>query len=343
MTRTDGTQPRVDKYASPGRRWAKLAKNLIAALIVAGFCWYLWDHRADVGKTLQASPLQILGIVMLIMLGWAIAGTQTAIIYRSMRLRVTIWEGVMLTAAGGFGNYLPMRAGTLVRAHYLKEVHGLGYARFGGITGLRTLLTLIAAGVAGMLGLCAIALRQDGGGSPPLALFFGAMILLPISLMLVPLPKWSWMPLRLRGLAHDFSDGYDALRRQPWVGFSVVILFLAQYAALGLRFLISGSAIGAEMDVVVVMMMAPLAALTQFASITPGGIGLREAVMGYVAMSLGHSFADGVFIGAIDRALLLLVTGAFGGFAFYWLWRVIRRREDTPIAGDGVRMASSGD
>ncbi|MFN2203677.1 MAG: lysylphosphatidylglycerol synthase transmembrane domain-containing protein [Caldilineaceae bacterium] len=308
------------------QRWSVGLKNLVAWLIIAGFVWYLWDHRNDLTTALEASPLQIASIVALIFLGWLVAGAQTALIYRAVRLPVSLLEGVLLTAAGGFGNYLPMRAGALVRAHYLKEVHGLGYARFGGVTGVRALLTLIAAGGGGLIGLSAIWLRDHDGSSLVLVLLFLAMLGGPIALMLVPLPKWSWIPKRVRGIAQDFAGAYDELRRKPMVGFYIVLLFLAQYAVLGVRFLISGSAIGAHIDLIVVMMMAPLAALMQFASITPGGIGLREAVMGYIAMSLGHTFADGLYIGAIDRALLLLVTGIFGGMAFSLLWRAIGRR-----------------
>jgi uncharacterized membrane protein YbhN (UPF0104 family) len=326
--RVDHDNPVTNRIRLPGSASAVTGlgvwlKNLFALLIVIGFFWYLWDHRGDLATTLQATPLQILGIVALIFFGWLVAGSQTSLIYRSLKLPVSLWEGLLLTAAGAFGNYLPMRLGTFVRAHYLKQVHRLGYARFGGLTGLRSLLTLIAAGCAGLVGLGAIYTRDRGGGSLELAVLFFAMIALPIALMLVPLPKWPWIPRRIRGAAHDFSDGYEELRRQPRVGVYVVLLFLAQYALIGLRFLISGSVVGAQMDVIVVMMMAPLAALMQFASITPGGLGLREAVMGYVSMSLGYSFADGVFIGAIDRAVLLLVTGVFGGLAFALLWRVI--------------------
>lgn len=302
-------------------------KRLLALLIVAGFFWYLWEHRTDLLKTLDASPWQMLGIVALIFGGWLAAGLQAATLYRALRLPLRVTESVLLTAAGGFGNYMPMRAGTLVRALYLKEVHGLAFARFGGVTGLRTLLTLIAAGAAGLLGIAMIALRDGGRGSLGLTLLFLVLVVAPMLLMLLPVPTWPGASGRIRRMAHNFSGAYDTLRRQPLVGLGVVLLALAQYLLIGLRFVISGAAVGADMDLLVVMMMAPLAALMQFVSITPGGIGLREAVMGYVSMSLGYSFAEGVYIGAVDRAMLLAVTGLFGGASFARLWHLIGRKQ----------------
>jgi hypothetical protein len=308
--------------------WLNWLKTVVAWAIMLGFGWYLWLHREDLSTILSASPWAIALIAILIVLGWFAAAGQTLVIYRSLNIPLTLVEGLMLTTAGGLGSYLPMRAGTLVRAQYMKDVHNFSYLKFGGVLGLRSLLTLIAAGSAGLAGLLVLALR-DGTFSQEFALAFTLMVIGPIGVMLVPIPSWHWLPKRFQRLAENASNAYDELRRRPVLSIQIVGLLWIQYGLLGFRFIVSAMVVESALDQVVLMMMAPLAAVMQFAAITPGGLGLREGIMGYVSMNFGYSFSEGIFIGTLDRALLLIMIGTFGGLSLLQLWRIIIRSQRT--------------
>jgi uncharacterized membrane protein YbhN (UPF0104 family) len=307
------------------RSWKRLVQNLLGFLIVAGFALYLWENRDELGSALDASAAHIGALCVLVLLSWFVSGLQAVVVYRALSVRISVREGFMLTVAGTFGNYLPMRAGTVVRALYMKRVHGVGYARFGGITGLRTLLNVIAAGLVGTAGLIAIwAEGESGPGLLLVSVFVGFMIA-PILVMLIPAPRWEWLPQRLNRVAGDFTSAYDELRRQPVVAIQVVALLAAQYLILSVRFLVSANALGYEVALALLLLAAPLAALTSFAALTPGGLGLREAIMGYVTLTVGYSFSEGVFIGTVDRAVLLVMLAVVGGLIFLMLWRRIAR------------------
>ena len=86
------------------------------------------------------------------------------------------------------------------------------------------------------------------------------------------------------------------------------------------RFVVSADALELDMPLSSLFLMAPLAALMSYMAITPGGLGLREAVMGFVTTNLGFSFAEGMFVGAVDRAILLGIVTILGGLAFWVLW-----------------------
>ncbi len=307
------------------RRWLKLLRNSIATAIIAGFGYYLWMHRDAFGNALEASVLHIAVLVLLILVSWYISGVQSALIFRAVEVPLTMREGVMLTIAGTFGNYLPMRAGTLIRAYYLKERHGLRYARFGGVSGMRALLTIVAAGMAGLMGLLVASGSDDMRVSVELIAVFVSLMLGPLVIMLVPIPVARWLPGRMRQILLDVIDAYDTLRNRPKLGLFVVVLLLAQYLILGLRFVVSADAIGADLPLGFLLMMAPLAALMSYLALTPGGVGLREAVMGYVSLHLGYSFAEGLFIGTVDRAVLLACVALVGGATFFLLWRRLPR------------------
>jgi uncharacterized membrane protein YbhN (UPF0104 family) len=313
----------VNESKAPRARnsWKRGLKNFVAFLVVAGFLLYVWEHRTELIGTLDASPSHIGALCALVFLTWVFSGLQAVTIYRAVQVPISIGEGITLTVAGTFGNYLPMRAGTVVRAVYLKEVHGLGIARFGGISGLRSLLVIIAAGIVGLLGLIPIWVGSAWNATRELGVIFLLLVAMPVALMMIPCPRFSWLPQRLKQLTSDATGAYDELRRKPQVAVKVVLLLVAQYFTLGLRFVVSGNALGVDIPASSVLLMAPLAALMSFMAITPGGLGLREAVMGYVSLDLGYSFADGLFVGTVDRAILLTMVAPFGGLAFLMLWR----------------------
>jgi uncharacterized protein (TIRG00374 family) len=311
------------------RGWVRWLKNLIGSVIIVGFFYYLWQHRHELTQVYDISPLHILALVSLILITWLLNGLQAYITYRAAGTQISFSEGIMLTAAGIFGNSLPMRAGTVVRAVYLKHLHGLRFAHFGGIMVLRTILTITGAGFMGLVFLAVSWSTGDVRVTPELIAMFTSLALLPIILMLIRVSSWNrvwkWLPRRWAHIGADLTHAYETLRRKPLVSLTVVLLVQMQYVALGLRFIVSADAIQAELPMISMFILAPLASLMMFLAITPGGLGMREAVMGYVSWSIGFEFSQGVFIGAVDRAILLLMTAVWGGLSFAILWRRIGR------------------
>lgn len=161
--------------------------DLAAIVVVGGFAAFLWDRREHLGSVLDISPLQVASLCGVVVLTWLAVAGQNYLLYRASDIQVGFWECVVLTAGSGFGNYLPMRLGTLVRARYLKSVHGLGYARFGSVFGIRTILTLAATGVLGLAGTAVVGL-EGGRWSVELLLAFAFLILVPAVAWVVPLP-----------------------------------------------------------------------------------------------------------------------------------------------------------
>ena len=59
--------------------------------------------------------------------------------------------------------------------------------------------------------------------------------------------------------------------------------------------------------------------------IVPGGLGLREVVMGYVTLATGHDFNVGLFAGAMDRAVLLGLLCMIGPVSLVYVWGRLRQ------------------
>lgn len=301
--------------------WLTVAKNFVALVVLSGFLYYLWSHKEELKSAMDVSIRHIILMVLLILLSWYVSGLQSYLTYRAVNIPMTVMEGVMITIAGSFANHLPMRPGTIVGAYYLKARHGLKYANFGGIMGMRIFLTMIAAGLMGLTGILYIGITGDQEMQWGLVLVFFGIVCGPLFIMSLSIPGNDWMPEKMRKIVGGLFQAYDELRQRPKLVIYVIILLIIQYLILGLRFVVSADAVNADIPIEVLLMMSPLAALMSYAAITPGGLGLREALIGYVAMSLGYSFSDGLFVGTVDRAVLLVMIAIFGGASFMVIWK----------------------
>ena len=315
--------------SSRSRRWAGQAQNLFGLLVLAGFGYYLWRHRGQFASLLEVSPQEVVLLAVLVAATWLASMAQSYLLYQGSDLKIGFWESIMIGLAAGFGNYLPGRVGTMVRAHYLKSRYGLRYARFVSLSGMRTVLMLIATGLSGLVATVAITL---GGG--PLSV---QLLLLFLTFCVLPLVAWLWnppartdQPGRLRRILHDFGEGFAKLREKPSISVGVVLLILTQQATLAARFYVAERAMSGDGLVMLSMLMAPLAVLISFAAVTPGGLGIREALMGYATYATGASFEKGVFVGTVDRAVLLGMVAVFGGASFVVIWSRVRRTGERP-------------
>ncbi len=296
-------------------------QNAVAGGIIVAFGVYLWEYREKLLLTLDASIFHVAGLVLLITLSWLIAGAQVYLVYSAANVPLSRKEAVILNVAGTFAGYLPMRLGTVIRAMYLKQVHGLRFARFGGISGLRLLFILTTTGLMGLFGLALVWFQDSAAPTVQIFTLFSVLFIFPLLVSKIPLPRLAWLPLRIKTIVADLTDSFDELRRHPNLAAKVILLLVAQFLVLGLRFVVSADAMGMRMPVGMLLLLAPLAALISFTAITPGGLGLREGVMGFMTLNLGLSFSDGLFVGTVDRAVLLVMSAVFGGLAFLRIWR----------------------
>ena len=248
-----------DELTSEGRttrvRLLRWAHDLLAILVLLGFVAFLWERRAHLASLLETSVLQLCALAATVVLTWVVVAAQSFLLYRASGVAVGFGECVVLAVGGAFGNYLPMRLGTVVRARYLKVVHGLRYARFGSIFGVRTLLTVAATGALGLIGTVGVAL---GGGrlSPELLVVFGLLVLVPWLAWRAPLPSRSGDAGRARRTLNDLVDGARTLRQQPATNLLVLALIVLQQVTFALRFGLVLIAADQEPSVPVVLLLA---------------------------------------------------------------------------------------
>lgn len=299
----------------------RLLQNFVGIAILAWFGYYLWVNRIRLFSVIDFSLRDTLLLASLILFSWLLNTAQGIILYRSINIRVGFFENFLIFMTATVGNYLPARVGTLLRARYLKANYDLSYARFGSIFAIRTVFAFIAAGTCGIVATLWL-FTSEGRLSPELLCAFSLIAVLPIlcliwkSKRIIDNTSQHWIKSRFL----DFLDGFHELRGKPDTAAAVVALFLIQYATLSMRFYFSARLLSDSITFPLALLLAPLSSLINFTSIIPGSLGIREGLMGYATYAAGFQFSLGLFIGLIDRAVLLTLEALIGGPSFAWTW-----------------------
>ncbi len=304
-------------------RWRPWIENTLGLVIVVTTGWVLWRQRATFGELLDASWWDLGAMGALVLVGSVLSAAQSWVLFRAEGAPIGFGENFLLAASANFANYLPMRAGTVLRGTYMKQVHGLRYARFGSIFGIRAVLLVCACGLLGTLGTLGMWLFESRPAWFLLCLFVSIAVAAAIA-SLLPLPRMKGGDGRLPRIWNDFVDGFATARAQPQISLIVLVLVLLQQLTLGLRLLIGFDAFQAQASPWLLLLLAPVVMLISFVAFTPGGLGLREAAIGYVAFATGYDFNLGLFAGSLDRAVLLALALLVGTPSFLYVWRRLR-------------------
>lgn len=239
-----------------------------------------------------------------------------------VRLRFVEWYG-MLVFTNLLNLVLPARADMVFTAGYLKTMHGLSLANFAAMTYGNAVLFASVMVVEALLGLAYIA-WDIGYWSAQVMAFATVMGVLAMALLVLPA-----LPIcgdgRIAGGIRRALDGWHSLRQAPRL-----LPRLARHMVLGSLIFaawmyMSYRALGFDVDVARVLVAGVVVQLSFLLVLTPGNLGIREALTGFVSQLIGLGFSEGVIVTLLQRAVSLLVFCVVGGWFGLLLSRAVRK------------------
>jgi hypothetical protein len=310
-------------------RIINLLRHTISLALVAGLAYYLYKNWDVFRVSADISWLHILVIFVCVLLTWVVNSFKSLILLRMEKIPVTFLEILLIQSASHLGNYLPMRAGSLLRFYYFKKIHRLEFSRLGGLTALRLLILIAATGMMGCIGLAGLWGNNLPGTIFLWTLFF-SMLCAPVITWFLPIHKVDCPDTRFGRLTNTFLSGFITIKAQPRMAALIFGLTLCQFAILSLRLLVSFDAIQVFMSPWVLMILAPSVILISFVSITPGNLGLREWFIGFISLAAGYQLESAIFASTLDHAVILGVSFTFGGISTWLVWLRLQREAKKP-------------
>lgn len=159
------------------------------------------------------------------------------------------------------------------------------------------------------------------GRSVPPVLWLGGTALASVFMLWLTIPQWIILRLGRVGKILDlFSRGVKSLRSNKKclkkVAFYQLLLFCIGGGAIAVAYRSLHLQMGVLMGVVILVLNSFLSLV----NISPGNLGIREAVFGYLSELSGLSFAQGVAASVLIRAVGLVITYSIAPIAWYLLF-----------------------
>lgn len=287
-----------------------LIRPVLAYCIVAAFvilcAHYVFRHWNDFAFVTAVSFPAIVAAGLLVLCSYVLNAYQLSLFLRNFKVSLGFAELMALTTGMLLGNLLiPMRGGTGGLALYLKRVHDLDFGSFAAIyAGTAVLIALINSGLA----ITALVLLGwlHNFSHPTLSIFVVGIFACCLYLSLFP-PPIRWKRSGLLGLAFRAARSWHLLTRNRRLLLALALSFLAMAFSLMSAFYLIYWALGMPLSASAVLITSSLGNIANLIPITPGSLGIFDAVMIQVPQIFG-----------MDPARSIAATLVFRVLSFFW-------------------------
>ncbi len=324
----------------------KRISSLITLICLGLFALYFARNQEGVEALLriQAIYLALICVVNLVVLYFA--GLQMQRILHGFGKRMTTGEGFYLSVVATAGNSLiPLRAGTLIRAVYMRTYYQFSYANFLAVLSGSQILIYI---VNSLLALSALFwIRLHGGEiSILLALFFVSLFAVSVGLMFIRLPD-RVLPIdsknpvisRFARIIKEVMNGWTLLSRNRHLLRELLVLTVIGFLLLFLETYLEFQALGVNASSSQILLYSCLTSASLVIGLTPGALGVREAVQIAFSKVLGMSVTQILQVSLLERGLMLLVL-LFAFVAVRWFGPRSLREHEARMAANPLASES---
>jgi len=293
-----------------GPYWGRLARAAMGYAIVVAFlglsAYYVYANRQDFAFVASISLLETLAAGFLILACYIINAYQMDALLKHFGLSLHYLELMALTAVMLLGNLImPMRGGSGALAVYLKRVHGLDFQAFAAIYGGTAVLVALINAALAIVALTILALFH-GFIHPGLSVIVIALFVFCLYLSLFP-PPIRRETSGLLGLVLRAGHSWHLLTRDRRLLFSLACSLLIIACALTGSFYLIYEALGMPLSPSAVLITSSLGNVANLIPITPGSLGIFDAVVIQVPQMFG-----------LDPARSLAATLVFRVLSFFW-------------------------
>lgn len=298
------------KGAQAAMSGKRLWSIIVLVLVIAAIAWYLISQRQLLLALTQVSLLAITYLVggQFLFLGTNGLFLREFAIKFGVRLTPKEWFGLSVVTT--MGNYItPFSGGMIARAAYLKQRHGLAYAQFVTLLASSYLINFGVIGVVGALIL--LTLEEAIQFYWQVLVFFVAVAILMLALILFPTVRLPWKNRIARSVSVSLEGWMEVKSDQVLIA-KLVAYTLVNILLSGFSFWIAYDALGSRISFRSALLLGLLTSFSLLIRITPGNLGIQEAVVSLSSGLLGIGTGPGLLVALLVRAATLVLAFTLG-------------------------------
>jgi len=251
-------------------------------------------------------------------------GLKNKILIKVFNIDINFTEWFGLSAVNTLWNYLPFQGGAIAKGIYFKKKYDFQYSSYLALLTTSYGITISSLGLLGCLTLV-ISYFLAGYFSMFILFIFLLFFIGPLGVLFFVYykdshVKFSW-PVLTR-----LIDGIKEIIKNKKIIFLLIAIDIVTAVFFALRLYCAGQALHFAIPFIFFLLVAPIIMLSIFLPLTPGGLVLREAVVGIFASWLMVNVSDSVVITVLDRGIALIWIFLLGSiFHFILSHKVISR------------------
>ena len=295
--------------------------SLIVILVLVALVLYYGNKNISEFKELEiVNPWLILWLLPLIFIGLYFGGLNNALPLRASGVYLKNWEIFQLAVITRFYNLItPFRGGMAIRALYLKRKYNFAVTDFFVALSANYVIIFLVSSLIGIITTYMIYLER-GVFSWVLFLVFLAFFVGMIIIMFSP--KLKDRNGRWLGKLFRIINGWHLVKKDPKMVFGLVLTSTIQILLGSLMLWLQFRAFGIEIGFAVALFLNAIASLSILIGITPGNLGVQEAVVVFSAVTIGITPVESLSTSLLGRAVSLAVLFVLGPL---FSWKLIKK------------------
>lgn len=292
--------------------------SVIVLLLLLAFAIYYFNKNFQDFKDLSIeNPLLIIPIVVVLLLSFYNLGQQNKELLKPFNVLLGYGEAFSLAVVTRFYNLItPFRGGMAARAVYLKKKHNFAYVHFLATLSAIYVLVFLVASFLGILSALAIYYQTGVLSwiilSIFLAVFLGMLFVIFVS------PKFEERKNKWLNRIVKVVNGWHLIKGNKRVVMITLGITFVQILLSTLMLWLQFRVFGIEVGLASCLFLSSIANLGILIGITPGNLGINEAVIVFSAMTIGITPAESLSVALLGRAVSLVVLFILGPI-FSWV------------------------
>jgi uncharacterized membrane protein YbhN (UPF0104 family) len=228
---------------------------------------------------------------------------------KSFGIHLSFKEWFGMSCVSNFYNYLAPKSGTAACGVYLKSRYDFDYHKYLSVLITSGLITIIISGLAGLavsllfylphfIDKVIFVLLFAGISAGPLLIFF--------------MPRFRFPEKGFFGKINEFLEGWEVLRKDFKMIFVLAVADIAVLISVATRYFVIFKMFSMPVAFTACVLLSPFNIITHFATVIPGGYGIKEATVGAVSTLTNVSFASGALATLSDRVIMMAVAFILG-------------------------------
>lgn len=283
--------------------------------VILIFFYYIYANFSKLHYLLNISVCSLILILVFSIIIIIGRGLTNCVIYRLSKVNLSLIEGSGVAIINTLGNLLPFSGGMIAKGMYLKTRHNLSYGHYFPAT---VTLFITFLGVNGLLGLLSLGYLTKGfqENTSLILLVAFAMMLIGTLTIWIPFPV-NIFPRKWQELLQKIKQGWQGLGKNQTAFLLICSLEIILVGVLAARLYLIFQMFSQDVGYIQCLLFSAVSILTRFVTIAPGGVGVREAIVGGAGQILGYEFGISALAVMVDR-----IFGIFVCFLFAFIYGI---------------------